>query len=61
MRWICLRNASRNVKLIIRRILVNEIVIINFHSYAMIESPLLPKSILKRLHNKNFERIAMYL
>lgn len=50
MRWVYLRNTSRDVKLMIRRTLVGEIAVIDFHSYVTVGPPLLPRTTLKRLH-----------
>ena len=61
MRWICLRNVSRDVKLMIRRALVGEIAVVDFHSYVTVGPPLLPKSALKRLHKKDSGRTTVYL
>ena len=55
MRWICLRNASRDVKLMFRRPLVGEIAIIDFHGYVTVGPPLLPRRMLKKFHHEELD------
>ena len=43
MRWICLRNVPRDVKLMFRRAFVDEIAIIDFHGDVTVGPPFVPK------------------
>lgn len=61
MRWICLHNVPRDVKLMFRRALVGEIAIIDFHGDVTVGPPFLPRRMLKKLHHEEPTRTAVYL